>query len=331
MGYSFVWPCNPCTLVEGTRLFGERRAICAIVKTVIAALAPVAQSDCSLESLHGLHVPIMTAARRPTGTFDPSDAIAVITGYRKRRFPLEREFAFSAFVTWMLFPTRPEFIWTGQVVYAANYFLNSRPARRNSLFRDNPYLSKEILAKTLLSVPLADTYRMEFESASNEIDNIFEIVNFFMICPSDRKPSLLKAMYFIDAGGFIPKEVEKQDRKYHKRSATTLKNSWVNYAVTGAFVWAAISFDFDHLLQLSPEQVSTIGKIRKFLADEDAVLDFFGAAKFCQERLISRLDARSKSRFRFVNFPSNIVARDVEIPEFDAAEMAILEAYRAPQ
>jgi hypothetical protein len=279
--------------------------------------------------LHGL--PLMPAARLLTDKFDPADAIAVITGYRKQRFPLERELAFSGFITWMLFPTRPDFVSTALVVGAANYFLNSRQAKRNAIFRDNPYFSQEILARTLLSFPFGDALRMEFQAASNEIDNIFEIINFFMICPGERRPSLLKALYFIDAGGFISEEVDKQERKNHKRSPATLKKSWVNNILTGPFIWAAISLEREHVLRMSPDQPSTIRGLKKLLARNDDILDFFGAAKFCQDRLWTRLDARSKSRFRFIEFPPNVVACEMELVDFDAIQMAILQDYRAPK
>src|SRR5258708_2808610 len=151
----------------------------------------------------------MPATKSPISRFDPSDAIAVITGHRKQRVPMERELALLAFITWMLFPNRPDFVSSAQVVGAANYYLHLSPGQRTALVRDNPHFSQDTFAKGLLGFPLGDTFHLEFEGAYNETVNISEIIEFFMICPAKLKPSLLKALHFIEQGGFIADDVDE--------------------------------------------------------------------------------------------------------------------------
>ncbi|MCK1378551.1 hypothetical protein IVB33_10985 [Bradyrhizobium sp. 24] len=263
--------------------------------------------------------------------FDPSDAIAVITGYRRQRFPLERELAFLGFVTWMLFPTKAQTVQTAQIIGAANYFLQLPKSRRATLARTNPYFAQDVFAKTLLKFPLGDTFRMEFESAFNELANITELIEFFMICPIEQRPSLLKALHFIEQGGFVPDDVKETDRHAHTRSRSTLKVSWVNYAIAGPFIWSAMQSKYEFITRLSPDLKSTINRVDKFLARKDEVMEFFELARFCQDRLIPRLDERSRARFRFLKFPPNVAAVDVGLSELDSAQAAILKDYRPPK
>lgn len=273
----------------------------------------------------------MPAAKPHIGRFDPSDAIAVITGHRKQRAPMERELALFGFITWMLFPNRMDFVHTAQVAGAASYYLSMSPVQRTNLARNNPYFSQETFARTLLTFPLGDAFRMEFENAYNETANIFEIMEFFMICPGEQRPSLLKALHFIEQGGFVADDVAESEKHQFKRSAATLKKTWVNQVVAGPFIWAANSLEIDRLMGLSPDKAKAIAEAKRFLARRHVILNFFGLARFCQERLISRLDERSRARFHFVKFPPNVLSLECEFPDLDAVQMAVLKKYRAPK
>jgi len=271
------------------------------------------------------------AAHTLARKFDPSDAIAVITGYRRQHFPMERELAFLGFVAWMLFPTKATTTRTAQTIGAANYFLRLPKARRANLVRANPHFSQDNFAETLLKFPLGDTFNMEFGSAFNELANISELIDFFMICPIEQRPSLLKALHFVEQGGFVPDDVKEDDRDAYTRSRSTLKVSWVNYAVSGPFIWAAMYSKYEFITHLAPDLKSTINKVDKFLAKNDEVMEFFGLARFCQVRLIARLDERSRSRFHFLKFPPNVTPVDVELAELDPVQVAILKRYRPPK
>lgn len=272
----------------------------------------------------------MANTRQPP-KFDTTDAVAVISGERKQRFSLERELAFIGLITWMHFPTRPDFVSTGQVVGAANIFLSLSQTKRAHLVRENPLFSQELFARALVGFPLGDTFRWEFESLYNEMVNISEIIDFFMMCPSERRPSLLKALHFIEEGGFVTKEVQEREKKEYTRSAATLKKSWVSHVVAGPFIWSAETLGFEKLIRRSPDETKTISEVGRFLDTPDQVADFLGVAKFCQDRLISRLDPRSRSRFKFVKFPPKIASVEMELPEFDEGQIAILKTYQAPK
>jgi hypothetical protein len=311
----------------------NRRAICALVKLAIATAIIIGHGVQHLEisARNARLYFIMPAARPQIRKFDPSDAIAVITGHRKERVLMERELTLLAFITWMLFPNRLAFVSSAQIIGAANYYLNLSPAQRRKTVRDNPHFSQDAFAKALLRSPLGDTFTIEFELACYETVNISEIIEFFMICPAELRPSLLKALHFIEQGGFIADDVDKSERDQLVRSAATLKKTWVKHVVAGPFIWAADSSEFEGLLSLAPDQTKTIAAVKKFLAHRRDILNFFGLARFCQERLISRLDERSRSRFRFVKFPPNVVPIESELPELDAVQMAVLKRYRAPK
>jgi hypothetical protein len=319
-------PCSPCKAL--------RPSPCNLckAKVFITSSTRGTQSDEAYESLNGMHgLAITMAAHKSAHKFDPSDAMAVITGYRRPRFPMERELAFLGFVAWMLFPMKAQTIETAIIIGAANYYLEPSKARRSRLVRANPYFSQEVFAKTLLTFPLGDTFSMEFENAFNELANISELIEFFMICPSDQRPSLLKALHFIERGGFVPRDVKETDRGAYTRSRSTLKVSWVNYAEPGPFIWAAMQPKFEFITHLSPDLKSTIKRVDRFLAKQHEVMKFFGLARFCQDRLIPRLDRRSRSRFRFIKFSPNVVPLDVELSELDPIQAAILEKYRPPK
>jgi hypothetical protein len=128
----------------------------------------------------------------------------------------------------------------------------------------------------------------------------------------------------------VDDDVKDHEKKHYKRSPSTLKKTWVNYVVVGPFVWSARSLDYEHILE-SPDRASTVKKTNKFLGRQTDVLEFFGMAKFCQERLISRLDARSRSRFRFIKFPPNIISSDPELSDLDDTQLTISARYRPPK
>ena len=105
----------------------------------------------------------------------------------------------------------------------------------------------------------------------------------------------------------------------------------MNYAVSGPFIWAAMLSKYEFITRLSPDLKSTINRVDKFLAKKDAVMEFFELARFCQARLIPRLDERSRSRFHFLKFPPNVALVDVELSELDPVQAAILKKYRPPK
>lgn len=153
--------------------------------------------------------------------FNPADAIAVLTKNRKQKFPAERELALIGFGAWVRFPNNARLVSATQILAAANYLLHLPTASRSRWISANPFCSQEAFAHCLLDYPIEAFDISDWpELELNEILDILEIIDFFMKCPSEQKPSLLKAIYFIEHGGFA------SDEANWRRSSTTLKNAW---------------------------------------------------------------------------------------------------------
>jgi hypothetical protein len=257
--------------------------------------------------------------------FDPTDAIAVLTGGRRERFAKECETALIGFITWMCYPKNPNIIAAAQAIGAANYFLSSKHGTK--LPRSNPHFSQSAFASTLIDYPL-NAHLTELDLEFDDLQNITEIVNFFMMCPDEHKPSLLKAIYFIDEGGFVPSDIRPEEKSKYKRSAATLKNSWRKLAVASPFIWAANLDDFKIIFDLSPASPTMVKASKKILSRRSALLDFFGNARFCQEHLLSHFSPRT---FKFIKFPANVESEPVQCEALNTAGIELIRSYRAPK
>jgi hypothetical protein len=232
----------------------------------------------------------------------------------------------------MLFPNDRGLVSTARVVGAANYYSHLSSKSRVQLARRNPFFSPSAFAKTLLSYPGIGTPKENWNFAADyELGDIIDIIQFLLICPAEENPSLLKALYFIERGGFVPDIAGQSEKDRRGRSPSTLKTNWVRQAERGPFLWAAAGSEYEILFDIPPEQQSSIRKIERFLSRPKAVHEYFGIARFCQERLYGRLDSRSKSRFRFVKLPKNVASLEIELPTLSASQISLLRQYRAPK
>jgi hypothetical protein len=232
----------------------------------------------------------------------------------------------------MLFPNDPAFVIASQVVGAANYYTHLKSNSRVHIARQNPFFSSTAFAKTLLTYPAVGPLKENWSMAAEyDVGDIIHIIEFFLNCPIEAKPSLLKALYFIDRGGFVPDVSGLSEGDRRGRSPTTLKTNWVRQRERGPFLWAAAVSKYDFLFDISPEERSSIRKIERFLSRPNAVHEYFGIARFCQERLYDRLDSRSKSHFRFIKFPATVASVEMELQGFNPAQMNLLRQYRAPK
>jgi hypothetical protein len=271
-------------------------------------------------------------AGSPIPKFDPADAIAVLTRSRREQYPLEKELALIGFSAWMLFPNDPGLASTAQVVGAANYYTHLGSKTRVQIAQQNPLFSPSAFAKTLLAYPGIGPLKENWNFAKDyELDDIIDIIQFFLICPAAEKPSLLKALYFIDRGGFVSDVSGQSEKDRRGRSPSTLKSNWVRQAERGPFLWAAAGSEYELLFDIPPEERSSIRKIERFLSRPNATHEYFGIARFCQERLYDRLDRKSKSRFRFIKFPKTVASLELELPTLNPSQISLLRQYRAPK
>ncbi len=240
-------------------------------------------------------------------------------------YPFAKAVALLTFRAWMCWPDDDEMISAAQIAAAASVAVYQK---RNGL-TVTPPLSIDILSEALVENSLPGVYADAFEDAH---ESISDIVGFFMHCPDELKPSLLKARYFIDQGGFAPSEIDKSELKQYKQSPTTMKAAWNAQAPAGPFVWAVhFNEEVVDILSLSPDSVEDVEMAQTIATDIPRMKRLFGIARFCQERLLNLLDAGSASRFKFVKFPDSIrpIAPDLEL--FDEAQRKIMESYHAPQ
>jgi hypothetical protein len=280
------------------------------------------------ESLHGLHTfSPLDCVLSPKGIapFNPTDAISVLTGGREERFTKERETALLGFVAWMCYPNKPKVIAAAQAIGAANHFLSVKDGTK--ITQSNPHFSQHAFASTLINYPL-DAHLTNLDYEFDDFQNITEIITLFMACPDEHKPSFLKAIYFIDEGGFVPRDIRPEEKSKYKRSAATLKNTWRKLAAASPFIWAAGIDDFKVIFDLSPASPTMVKASKRLLSRPSELLQFFGNAKFCQEHLLGRFSPRT---FKFIKFPPNVSSQAVQCEPLDKEGIALVRSYRAPK
>lgn len=257
------------------------------------------------------------------GPTDPKKIIEFLIGSTPEPYPYAKVVALLTFCAWMRWPNDAELVKDAQITAAATVVVHER---RNERKTELP-LTIETLSQALIWRPIYGTYYEAMEPATEPVT---DIVGFFMHCPEHLKPSLLKARYFIDSGGFVPEGIKKSEEKEYKRSDTTLKVVWKEQAISGPFLWAAYGFEenFD-LLDLVPDEVESVEAAKKFLAKPERLRTFLELALFCQTKLLRLLDPAA-TKFDFVEFPKAIELLDWALPAFDEAQLKIVGKYQAP-
>lgn len=242
--------------------------------------------------------------------------------------PADRLISLMTFSAWMRWPEDQEVLRYANVVAAANIYLYDKSNGKEP--RVSP--SVDDMARALVESPLAGWFSHVYETTDLLAG---EIVNFFMHCPEELKPSLLKARYFIEQGGFTSEDMTDKERKESTPGSTLLKAGWSEQAIAGPFAWTAESFGeeegIEELLWIVPDDPDSIPVAEAFLADPLQIDRFFGIARFAQERLLRLLDPVSRSRFKFARFPSSIELVCPDIDYFDEVQLEIMKTYRAPQ
>lgn len=254
------------------------------------------------------------------GPTDPKQILEFLVGNKTEPYPYARVIALLTFRVWMTWPNDQDMVRNAQIMAAASVVVYERQKKR----RIKLPLTIEMLCQELTHRPINGTY---YEAMEPSIEPISDLVGFFMHCPEQLKPSLLKARYFIDAGGFVPDGISEKEQKEYKKSETTLKAVWREHAQSGPFVWAAYGFEdsFD-LLDLVPDEIESIETSKRFLASPRRLRTFLELALYCQTKLQRVLDPAA-ARFEFVKFPKSIELLDWDISTFDDVQLAIMNEY----
>lgn len=262
-------------------------------------------------------------ANMSLGPTDPKEIIEFLIGSTPEPYPYAKVVALLTFCAWMRWPNDAELVRSAQIAAAATVVVHERENKRSV---ETP-LTVDILCDALINLSLAGTY---YDAMEPVTEPVTDIVGFFMHCPEHLKPSLLKARFFIDSGGFVPEDVEEDDEKQYKRSPATMKVVWKEQAVASPFLWAGLHFEdnFD-LLDLVPDEVESISIAQNFLGEPERFRTFLGVALYCQNKLLRLLDPAA-ARFEFLEFPDSIEPITPEIGTFDEAQLAVLGKYQAP-
>ncbi|UGY17993.1 hypothetical protein HAP48_0011480 [Bradyrhizobium septentrionale] len=252
---------------------------------------------------------------------DVGDLIAVLIGVRRERYAYEKHIALMTFATWLQYPNDQEVLQHAQIVAAAACFLDTHG-------EPNRLATVENLAIALLASPLNRPLLDVTDSSTTLTSAVTEIVSFFLCCPATAKPSLNKALFFIEGGGFD--HLDLKDNEPDARSLSTLKMAWKERACTGPFHWALAIAGLSDLYEMLPDNWGAFRRAERILKKPEKLAEYFGISKFVQERLLSIVDASSRNRFN-VKFPKRIRTIECEFTEFDESQLTILRRYRAPK
>jgi hypothetical protein len=260
---------------------------------------------------------------------DVQDLISIICNYRKEAFPFERFLALLTFASWLHWPSEPEIVNQARTVAAGlivraiqkGVFKGSHEQRRGHIAEiTKAVMQPEAVADALVNRKLVGSYRDNFESHYKALHEVSMLVRFFLICPRELKPSLNKALAFFDGGN-----------SHMRASLSTLKKSWGDYALIGAFILAEDWLEFSPIVELAPDDEDSIAGSRKILGDVDGLRKYFGVARYLQDRLEERLDPITLRRFEYGDFPDCIEACSIEIPTMEPSQVEAVQKYKAPR
>ncbi|MBB4397194.1 hypothetical protein [Bradyrhizobium sp. ERR14] len=255
-----------------------------------------------------------------TANINITDLIALLTGLRKEVFAFERHIALMTFATWLHYPTDQDVLRHARVVAAAACFIHSGGKR-------NPLATIENLSVALLASPLRSPVGDISTSSLTRSTAVIGVADFFLRCPADKKPSLNKALFFINKGG--ADDPDDPDGEKAARSIATLKVAWKGCASTAPFLWACAAIP-DEIYSMLPDESGAFKRIEKILRNPKRLIQYFGVSKFVQECLLSRVDPASRPRFN-VKFPKGLLSVESDLSPFDDRELEILARYRAPK
>jgi hypothetical protein len=260
---------------------------------------------------------------------DITDLISLVCLYRKEKYIFERHLALLTFGLWAIEPNDPAFIRHGRIVGAAQIVKSrlqkdgQRSQAQQQAFLDNEFSSNAIVS-ALLSPPIIGPFGEELELRQFDLALATNIARTFLQAPSSRltskRPSLNKAIHFITNGGF---------GSSYKFSPATIKKRWTTFAVTAPFFLAEEPSALK-IIGHAPDTPRWLVSAKNLFARTAALREYFGMAKTLQDCFSSKLDPKSRTRFRFTSFPSQIAPVPLEFPPFSQDQLRLYQSYRAP-
>lgn len=258
------------------------------------------------------------------GPTDPEEIIRFLLDDAPEPFRFARLIALLTLCAWMRWPDDKDVIRDAQTTAAAMIFLHEQ---KTGTAPSIP-LSFERLCESIVDRRVSGQYWEAFE----EQYGVTDIVNFFMHCPEERQPSLGKAYFFIDEGGFLPLDANDEEKKQFRRARSSLKAAWKEQARSGPLLYAAEIFDDDTDLRwYAPDDDIYLEEAIAITQDRERLLRFFGVALFCQQKLARLLDKSAAAKLDFPKFPDVVAPVDPQLGTFDDEQLTILDKYTAPQ
>jgi hypothetical protein len=266
---------------------------------------------------------------------DIADLMEVICDCRKEAFPFEKYVSIMTFSTWLHWPNSQDVVSQARLVAAGSII---RAIRSNTLKTPdddsekvimtiaNTLLRPEAVADALVKRAMIGSYQENIDFQFSALSDVDGIVSFFLRCPVADKPSLNKALFFIEEGGYVDEESPSD-----KAVSATLKTSWKNFAVVAPFSFAAGFWELDELLELAPDNDSSIFEAGKLLIKINSLRRYFGTVRYVQDILLERLDPKTLIWLKFVKFPDCIKSRRTPFRPLFPDQMAILKRYHAPK
>jgi hypothetical protein len=272
-------------------------------------------------------------------TVDLTDIMTVVCAYRREKFAFERYIALMTFSVWLNFPHETTVVEFGRLKAAANMirairsgFLGLSAVKRKrsieSIFQE--IITPETVSSLLVDNPIITPFENDFHliKASGQIDRASRVASFLMQCPKDLRPSLNKALFFIDEGGY-----------FGPAAVSTVKKAWNKFAPVSPFASVTYFFWLDKmtrgedpfpggdLFELPPDGAKSPHKSGNFLFKRDDLRDYFSTARFFQENIVSIAGSSSG----FVTFPEEIKPLAIPIPPLEEHQLDIVRRYRAPK
>lgn len=205
--------------------------------------------------------------------------------------------------------------------------LNVSPDKKQAILRE--ILEREMthrhVNEVLIRRALIGSYHEEFEFQLSELSDVSGIAAFLFRCPTELKPSINKAMFFIEAEGYVDEEYPDD-----KASVATLKKSWVKYAIVSPFVFSAIYCEDDLIYSLAPDNPNSIKAAKKYLINNEKLVRFFKLALQVQLKMAGLLDPRTLLWLELTTFPKGIEPATEDVLPFEDHQLVILKKYKAP-
>lgn len=261
----------------------------------------------------------------------------ILSGGVAEEFPHQRRIAALTFGAWLQFPGQPHLVARAESFAACSTIRALERSKLNAYEGTAPsnidviakrYFSPTRIANLLLDHD-EDELGFDVLYAGNfpDLSTATAIAEFLLRCPPEKKPSINKALFFLSRDGFSI-GVPEPAKRYEKASLTTAKKAWSRYGSVSFFLLAQaeLKFDFDNL----PPNVPNILKHADNTLSHRNFQNFFPISKSFRDRVRAVLGKDNKVVRKFCVFPTGVTSLEKKLPAFSAAQLNIIDGYRAP-